>query len=139
MSQLLTELDNYLQVDHNPDAWSDFSFERAVQLLDSLDNQDWEMIKQIWYERSPDWQGRLADALFSCNNIRAITLLEDLLQSNDLEVLEQVLESLEGRDDVYQPSESVKPRLREIERLFKDDYHTDLIEKILSRKQPSSE
>lgn len=137
MSELLTELDNYLKLDHHPDTWSDFSFERAVQLLDSLDNQDWKMIEQIWYDRSRDWQGRLADALFSCSNICAITLLEDMLQSDDLEVLEQVLESLEGRDDVYQPSESVKPRLQEVEGLFNDDYHTDLIETILSRKQSS--
>lgn len=135
----LAELEAYLSLDHHPDAWSDGDYQHAALLCDAIDDTAWEELRRLWRQRAIRWQALLADALCaSSKSSRSLALAEEMLESDDERVLENVVGTLESRDDIYVPSELARPRLRELQARWVGHYLSDQVRTLLARAGRSS-
>jgi hypothetical protein len=130
------ELDRYLQIDYSLNAWSDFAIDRAIDLIEQLDDAEWARLEHTWKARSVGYQTRLADAVFGSDKPRVLSLLLEMLASDEVEVALAAAESLEAKDDVWTPDASLRPLLERVaervgERMGPED--RDTLDTLLAR------
>lgn len=92
-----SNLDKFIQTlsgDYSEELWSELVYENAMLLADSLAENDWKKLQEIWETKSITWQRRFADAISEIDSPSACPLLIDMLSSNNDEVLEEVVDSL---------------------------------------------
>jgi hypothetical protein len=108
------ELDRYLQIDYSMNAWSDFAVDRASELIHQLDDAEWARLGHTWKARSVGYQVRLANAVFRSDKPQVISLLLEMLASEEVEVALAAAENLEAKDDVWAPDASLRPLLERV-------------------------
>jgi hypothetical protein len=132
----LVELDQFLEVDHKANYWSDDAVVYAATLADSLSDPEWASLEKIWPERRIHWQVRLADAVYGSDKPRVVDLLIQMLQSPEISVAIAALDSLEAKDYTWTPSAALRSILEKLlscangsNRPFS---HRSAVEKLLS-------
>jgi hypothetical protein len=126
------ELDQYLGVDYNVNLWSDDAIDHATELLDGLNEVDWNRLERTWKDRPVAWQVRLADAVFGSDKLRVIDLLIQMLKSPEIEVAIAAAESLEAKDYIWTPDLSLSDVLEELLDQVKGG-HRHTVEVLLAR------
>lgn len=108
------ELDRHLNEDYNINLWSDDAIDFATELVNRLDEAEWNCLDNVWKDRSIDWQVRLAEAVFSSEKQQVIPLLINMLKAPAIQVALAAAGSLEAKDDVWTPDASLR---KDLERL----------------------
>jgi hypothetical protein len=117
----LNELTEYLGLVCGADYWSEEAIDWAQDLLNQLGAEQWNELFADWASHDVMWQVRLADALCTCESPRAIDLLLAMLRSNVLDVAVAAAESLEGKDDVWEPDPSMRSLLQDLHDRVEDE------------------
>jgi hypothetical protein len=92
------KLDEYLSGEFSPDYWYDEAHIYAIELLSKMTDNDWNMLKRQWRDRSSIWQERCAYILSDADSSQAIPLLLEMLKSTNNEVILTAADALRSID-----------------------------------------
>ena len=125
------KLDDFLSQQFSPDYWSDDAMHYATSLIQLLNDGEWDALTINWKSKVVDWQIKLAEAVYGCEDHRVIDLLLQLLNAPDLPVAVAASESLEAKDYVWKPGEAQREVLLRLHNEL-DGYEQETIKKLLT-------
>lgn len=117
--KLFKELDEYLNREYSSNYWSDDAVLYAQELLQGFDASDWNQLLMHWRSKSPQWQHYCAEILPWGETDKAVSLLVEMVQTPDDELVVAAADSLRDIDDNITPirvEPATKYRLREVAR-----------------------
>lgn len=126
------KLDDFLSQQFSPDYWSDDAMHYATSLVRQLNNEEWNTLATTWHDKPVDWQIKLAEAVYGCEDSQVIDLLIQMLSASALPVAVAASESLEAKDYVWKPAESQREVLLRLLNVL-DGYEQETIRKLLTR------
>jgi len=88
--------DNCLKQEMSSDYWNDEESSYAGEVILSFNPLDWEELEQSWENRSDIWKERCALLLDIKGNQNAFEILKKMLQEDNMEIIGEVLESLQS-------------------------------------------
>jgi hypothetical protein len=113
------ELDRYLSLHFSTDNWEDSASLYAIELVQKLTPDDWELLESSWRNKSHQWQRYCASVMPWGDLSRAIPVLFEMIQTADDELATIAADSLR---DIHsniaqvQVPPSVRSRLQEVAR-----------------------
>lgn len=78
------------------DYWYDEGVDIAENMLYEFEENDWEILSEVVFERTIEWKKRLAYCMHDKNDLNQLRVLLDLVDTDDNELLEIVVDSLRG-------------------------------------------
>ena len=99
---MFTNFNEYLKEfesdDYGVDYWYDEGFSIAQDMLSEFSSDDWVKLEEGLLYASIGWKKRLAYCLHNNNNMQELSILLELFNTEDIELLELVVDSLRGFD-----------------------------------------
>lgn len=105
---MISQLDEYLSLDCSLDYWSDEAVLIVSEILGKFDDKSWILLKSLINDKNSMWLERLADSLSSVPNEYSTSILCELLNDKNKDVVITALDSLNEilTDNGYQISDS---------------------------------
>ena len=79
---------------YSPDLWSDEGINVAVEILDGFSASDWNVLTREIKTKDGIWQAKCAETLSESNPRYAIPILKSMLSSDNKDVVEAAVDSL---------------------------------------------
>lgn len=92
--RVFREFDDYLSSEFGPDYWSDEGISHAAHLLIAFSDRDWQALASEWRARSTGWKVRCAEAIDSHSSPVVRSILIEMLESPEQEVVVAAADSL---------------------------------------------
>lgn len=110
----ILQLKTGLEMDYNPDHWSDNIKTEMGELIDRLDDKEWDKLSKIWKDQRPTWQSKLAEAAFLSDQPRVIPLLVSMLRTESSAVGAAVARTLVEKEYFWDPSNDLIPDIKRL-------------------------
>lgn len=134
----IDELQNYLEIDHHPDTWAEYSSSYARDLAECLTEEEWEKLKLIWTQQGIAWQTRLIDVIYSISSDNKFDVLESMVLCAEEPVRDAAIEALELNTPGYTPPVRIVEKLADIRKNGTDIFLNERIRNILQYKEDNN-
>lgn len=125
----MSALDAYLDIDHLPDTWSEYSINYAGELLAKFSEEEWIHLQNVWSQKSEAWLLRLIDVLYSTESNNKYGILESIAMNSIDPVRFYAIEALELNTPAYMVTLQMAEYLRHLQQ---SEISSGLHERIIS-------
>ena len=97
---------------HDIEYWENEEIEHALDLIIGFNDDDWSLLQSSWKSRVDIWKERCAKLLDANKGLISLSILLEMLESGNLEITVNAVESLQGFEDVEDWSEMTEGRVK---------------------------